>query len=294
MQKIPCSVIRDLLVLYEDGVCSEETKQMIEEHIAGCGECREIYEKTAQDLPGITVNPEEPDLIKEALDGFKEDRTRMKEEAAEQWKIIEKAFRKLQIKLGIRVLIVAGVVMLVLLSGIIFWRDFLEEKINKVEYEDLKVTEMYELSNGDIYCTFETKEKFLDVMSDTIQTPEGKKWKDYDDAWHQIYFQYPHFYEKKALKSLLKDKVSIVFQRREKVRSTEESEIATHEVKTIYYNRKGGKDEAVIWKEGQKLPKAPAELEEKVRQVMGERNEYEGVEYWQFVPVEMYEKQLTE
>lgn len=264
MQKIPCSVIRDLLVLYEDDVCSKDTKQIVEEHIENCVECRDIYEKTMQSLPEIDTEPEEANLMKEVLNGFHEDRTRMKGEAAEQWKMIEKAFRRIRIRLSLRILVVTGAVMLVLLSGVVFWNAFLKNRVDRVPYEDLKIIELYELSTGDIYCTLEAKEKFLCAELDNIQTPEGKKFRDYDEAWHEIFLRYPHFYEEEPLEPLLHNKVSFVFPMSEEVRSNLESEPAAHEVSKIYYNCKGEKNAVVIWEEGQKIPKAPAELDEKI------------------------------
>lgn len=38
--KISCEIIRDLLPLYHDGVCSNESRQMIEEHLSECKDCR--------------------------------------------------------------------------------------------------------------------------------------------------------------------------------------------------------------------------------------------------------------
>lgn len=38
---VTCNVIEDLLPLYADGVCSEDTKTIIEHHIALCPECKE-------------------------------------------------------------------------------------------------------------------------------------------------------------------------------------------------------------------------------------------------------------
>lgn len=45
-----CEIIRDLVPLYLDGVCSEETKKMVEEHLAECTECREYIEQLKADL----------------------------------------------------------------------------------------------------------------------------------------------------------------------------------------------------------------------------------------------------
>lgn len=38
---IPCDVIRDLLPLYCDGACSEESRRAVEAHTASCAACRE-------------------------------------------------------------------------------------------------------------------------------------------------------------------------------------------------------------------------------------------------------------
>lgn len=41
---LPCDIIRDLLPLYHDGVCSEESGRLVREHLAGCGPCRAALE----------------------------------------------------------------------------------------------------------------------------------------------------------------------------------------------------------------------------------------------------------
>lgn len=42
--KYDCEVIKDLLPLYLDEVCSEESKQMIEQHMSECESCRSVME----------------------------------------------------------------------------------------------------------------------------------------------------------------------------------------------------------------------------------------------------------
>lgn len=39
----PCNVIQDLLPLYHDGICSEESKAAVEQHLPACPACRERY-----------------------------------------------------------------------------------------------------------------------------------------------------------------------------------------------------------------------------------------------------------
>lgn len=39
----PCSMIKDLLPLFQDGVCSEESSRAVEEHLKECGECSRYH-----------------------------------------------------------------------------------------------------------------------------------------------------------------------------------------------------------------------------------------------------------
>lgn len=64
--KISCEVIKDLLPLYHDGVCSSDTKEMVEEHLTTCSECsNELQMIAGEVLPereSVTLN--EVDSIK--------------------------------------------------------------------------------------------------------------------------------------------------------------------------------------------------------------------------------------
>ncbi|MGC6769406.1 zf-HC2 domain-containing protein [Enterococcus sp. LJL51] len=47
--KVSCEVIRDLLPLYAENVCSEESRSIVEEHLADCAQCRiELEQMEAQ------------------------------------------------------------------------------------------------------------------------------------------------------------------------------------------------------------------------------------------------------
>ena len=43
--KISCSVIRDILPLYVENMVSEDTKEIVEEHIKDCEECKKNLKK---------------------------------------------------------------------------------------------------------------------------------------------------------------------------------------------------------------------------------------------------------
>lgn len=59
MANYPCELIRDLLPLYVDGVCSEESKAAVEAHLQDCADCQEEYHK----LENAGQKQPEPDLV---------------------------------------------------------------------------------------------------------------------------------------------------------------------------------------------------------------------------------------
>lgn len=50
MKKVSCDIIRDILPLYVDGVVSEATKEMVEEHLSSCASCKKEAEILKQEL----------------------------------------------------------------------------------------------------------------------------------------------------------------------------------------------------------------------------------------------------
>ena len=54
MNQLPCGIVRDLLPLYQDGVCSPESREAVRAHLAGCAACRAELEalRTEFSCPG--------------------------------------------------------------------------------------------------------------------------------------------------------------------------------------------------------------------------------------------------
>lgn len=48
--KTSCNIIRDLLPLYHDDVCSEDSRQLIDEHLLTCDDCRSELMKLNMDI----------------------------------------------------------------------------------------------------------------------------------------------------------------------------------------------------------------------------------------------------
>lgn len=50
MEKINCNAIQDILPLYIDDVVSDDTKELVEEHLQNCEICQRVYHETKTDL----------------------------------------------------------------------------------------------------------------------------------------------------------------------------------------------------------------------------------------------------
>jgi predicted anti-sigma-YlaC factor YlaD len=58
--KVSCNIIKDLLPLYHDGVCSDDSRAMIDKHILECDSCKTELQAMDEVLP---INSPEQNLI---------------------------------------------------------------------------------------------------------------------------------------------------------------------------------------------------------------------------------------
>ena len=93
--KIHCEVIRDLLPLYVEDVCSEATKELVENHLSKCQECRLELELMQKQLPGFS----QEEYVKEAQEFTK---------LSKRWK------RTMMKSVLTGILMMAGVILLML------------------------------------------------------------------------------------------------------------------------------------------------------------------------------------
>lgn len=62
--KITCDIIGDLMSLYIDDVCTEDTKEAVEEHIKKCSSCRTLFENMSAEIPIFIPEKTEAELAK--------------------------------------------------------------------------------------------------------------------------------------------------------------------------------------------------------------------------------------
>lgn len=70
--KTDCEVIRDLLPLYVDEICSDTSREMVTEHLEECGECREMLQKLRETEIENDLKNEKQDVIEYGVRKFKQ------------------------------------------------------------------------------------------------------------------------------------------------------------------------------------------------------------------------------
>ena len=75
--KYPCNMIQDLLPLYHDGVCSQESREIIESHFAECPACKEYYAMMCE-ADEIIPQPHEENIEQEKVASFQSVSRRLK------------------------------------------------------------------------------------------------------------------------------------------------------------------------------------------------------------------------
>lgn len=59
MDEILCDVIQDLLPLYCDGVCSEESKKLVEKHLRNCETCTDLLQRMKTECQAVPAGGNE-------------------------------------------------------------------------------------------------------------------------------------------------------------------------------------------------------------------------------------------
>ena len=143
MAKIPCEIIRDLLPLYQDDICSEKSRNAIEEHIKECESCRTYLKKMECEIPIATEKEEE------------------------DWKGFQEFSRKVSRKINNRIIMAGGVVFLLcmILVVILFSDSFQSYHLSGIPAKDIKVEELYCLKDGRLYVHVKSKRKIITGLS---------------------------------------------------------------------------------------------------------------------------------
>ena len=127
--KYQCGIIRDLLPLYHDNVCSEESCGAVDEHLAECSECAEYYEKLSDNRTELVIPERE-------------------QQKAASFKAVSRRFRHGR-EIAVMVAVVLAVIVFV--GAIITAVTIMSRTMHTVKYEDGNITATQQ-QNGDLVC----------------------------------------------------------------------------------------------------------------------------------------------
>lgn len=226
MGKITCEIIKDLLPLYYDEVCSVESARLVEEHLAECHICRLELDKIKADisLPQEVVakNYSEGDAIKGVAALWKRSKA--------------KAF-------------VIGLLGAALLFG--GYVGLFQWEIMKVSADVVEISNLSKLSNGIIVYQAKLTDGYnlntikydMDEYGNFYLTPVRPIVKTKDKFYKELNNTYQTFdHERLVYKEKYGDDA---------------------EIEALYFRTSG--EDILIWKKGMDLPAASDEVEAKFR-----------------------------
>ena len=159
--KMNCDVILDLLPLYHDGVCSEGSRALIEEHLKECESCRRALEEIRKEIsaPNTTMK-----------------------DAGKAWKSL---VRNLWIRRVIAaVLAVALTVTAALVSKEVYEWD--QERSIWMSTDEV-ISQAYRLADGRVYVEFVGKEHAItNISGSPVNADTGKQDMDSDDYGYRM------------------------------------------------------------------------------------------------------------
>lgn len=241
MRQLPCDIVKDLLPLYVDDVCSGQSKDAVKEHLDYCGSCSQEYEAMKEKLPDI-----------------------LSEETA-----FEKDIKWLKQKWRIRSARPVFILGILLLCACIFFSVFPDilRPLFLVSPQHVQVTELYELKDGTIYLTLQSDKKIVRASQGMTEiSPQDRFEKIYTNGQRNAAL-YSFTFDSLLSPNITKhSECSFVFSLSEKEYTLTESGEKTYitlESAAIYYVGKFNKKK-ILWKKGQELEPAPAPIEAKV------------------------------
>lgn len=233
-----CEIIQDLLPSYIENLTSEESNKEIRNHLSDCEDCKKVYQE---------MTAEVSEIPKADTDG------------AELFKKVKKNLF-LQ-KIGMLLLI-----LILLTTGIVLFKhsDF-RNGTQYVELPDRNVTALYELENGDIYLEVILPKKVNRFQIEDPTTDENYLLKkDYGQSFEALLVFYSTRWDRIRYvdDNRPAEEISLIIKRGNLIKM----EGTTASFEAIASGRKNSKEYKVIWKEGDPIEKAPADIEQKAKE----------------------------
>ena len=242
--KKECAIVQDLLVLYEDDCLQEESRKMVEDHIAECQECRWVYEASEkmQDIQVQTQTESDLHIQKSAS------------------QIMKKIKRRTTLKAVIGIVLIVAVI----IGGHVFCNHITDsewgysEMLYGIASDDVEVAQLYQLAGGDIYCVLKSS-KSIRIQSMTGLQDPAELSDQNEEQTLEYRMRGRTFWETVSVPEIKQS--TIIFPVRLEGISEETKQEYTCYAKQVVFYGKTMSDKKVIWNEGQDIAKAPDEIE---------------------------------
>ena len=139
--KLPCEMIQDLLPLYHDGVCSQVSKTLVEEHLKECPDCAGAMEVLKSDLQMPKLEADETKPLK----------------------TIKRRWRKKTWLAGLFI----GIL---LFFG---WVELTQHRSVKIAPEEYEITKVLQFSNGLYYLEYRIPYDYNGMGADLLRAEDG-------------------------------------------------------------------------------------------------------------------------
>lgn len=223
MSKVSCEIIKDMLPLYYDEVCSGDSKKMVEDHLSKCSSCKSELEKIGENII----------ISKETVEKNRSDGNVIKN--------IANLFNRSKIK-AFAIGIICATTLFTMYVGLFRWN------IISVPTDTVEITNVCELANAEIAyhikltdgynlneCRYDMKEDGNTYL--TPLRPIIKSKPIVNMGLQNSYYTFG-FVERSAYEEKFGDGA---------------------EIKALYYGTP--KDNILIWKKGMDVPKASEEVQ---------------------------------
>ena len=171
MDKQSCNIVQDLLPLYIDEACSEESREMVEAHLKECEACREVFEQMKENL-------------------------KFPAEYADAKRGLEKIRKVLRKKYVILALVVAAVT-----GGCMAGSWILQTIEEPIAYEDLKMSVVRDKKDPTLYNLTFNGESYACLYSESITLKEDKNCIYEAEIVHCSRSLWTQIFERKPLKN---------------------------------------------------------------------------------------------
>ncbi|MBQ3512831.1 MAG: zf-HC2 domain-containing protein [Lachnospiraceae bacterium] len=174
--KYPCNLIRDILPIYHDEVCSEESKTAVKEHLETCEDCKKYYENMC-----------ESDIVERF--SFDDEMERKK---ADSIKELKKKMKKRDLLIIIGVVIGSLVVTTIMGLFVVLFMEKVYENAEVEVYANIEDYEKY-MSGENAESEFQIKwgmdeTIFPDEITDEMKVTDYKM--VYYNPWDEQYLSY--------------------------------------------------------------------------------------------------------